>query len=139
MSKSNTTENEVIKIMFLSNFDPSWRTNANLYLSLHTQDPGEAGNQTTNETAYTNYARVAVLKTAAGWTVSGNQAGNAGLIQFPQCGATGGDPITHVAIGTADSPAAGQILYSGVLNAPLAISNLIQPQFAIGALIVTED
>lgn len=54
MSKGNTTENEFIKVAFLSNFDPSWRTNANLYISLHTDDPGEAGTQATNETAYTN-------------------------------------------------------------------------------------
>ncbi len=30
----------------------------NLYVSLHTGDPGEAGDQTTSEAAYTSYARV---------------------------------------------------------------------------------
>ena len=59
------------------------------------------------------------------------------LVQFPQCGVTGAT-ITHVSIGTLSS-GAGQILYSGALNASLAVANLIQPQFAIAALVVTED
>lgn len=139
MSKGNTTENEVLKVMFLNTFDPSWRGNANLYLALHTADPGEAGTQATSETTYTSYVRVAVLKTAVGWTVAGAQAQNAALVQFPQCGVGGPfDPITHVSIGLLDA-GAGQILYSGALNAPLTVSNLIQPQFAPGALQITED
>jgi hypothetical protein len=137
MSKGNTAENDVIKVMFLNTYDPSWRTQANLYLALHTADPGEAGDQTTSEATYTSYARVAVTKDASGWTISGNQASNAALVQFPQC--TGGtNTITHVSIGTA-STGAGQILYSGALNASLNVSNLIQPQFAVGALVVQED
>jgi hypothetical protein len=44
-------------------------TAGNLYVSLHTADPGAAGNQTTNECAYTSYARVAVERSATGWTV----------------------------------------------------------------------
>ena len=138
MSKGNTTENEVIKIMFLKTFDPTWRTNNNLYLSLHTGDPGEAGGQATSECDYTNYARVAVTKDAAGWTISGNQASNAALVQFPTCGVGDADVATHVAIGT-DASGAGQILYSGALNDSLTISNLVQPQFAIAGLVVTED
>lgn len=137
MSKGNTAENDMIKIMFLNNYDPSWRTQGNLYISLHTADPGESGTQETSEATYTNYARVAVPKDATGWTVSGNQVSNAALIQFAQCGVTG-NTITHVVIGTS-STGAGQILYSGALSAPLSVSNLIQPQFAIGALVITED
>lgn len=137
MSKGNTTENDVIKIVFRNNYDPSWRTQANLYLALHTADPGEGGNQTTNEAGYTGYQRVAVAKDATGWDITDNQASNAALIQFPQC--TGGsETITHVSIGTA-ATGTGQILYSGALNASLNVSNLIQPQFAVGALVVQED
>src|SRR5574343_458050 len=128
MSKGDTTETDVLKVVFLNNYDPAWRTNANLYISLHNDDPGEAGDQTTHETTYANYARVAVPKTAEGWTVAGNTSQNAALIQFNQCNGLG-DTVTHVAIGTVVGPGAGQILYSGILNAPLAVANLIQPQF----------
>lgn len=41
-----------------------------LYISLHTSDPGAAGDQTTNESGYTSYARVAVARTSGGWTIA---------------------------------------------------------------------
>ena len=135
MSKGNTTENDLMKFMFNNTAMPSY--GSNLYLSLHTSDPGEAGDQTSNESDYTNYARVAVSRDAGGFTVTNNLSQNAALVQFPQCG---GNPqtITHIAIGTAAS-GAGQILYSGILNAPLAVANLIQPQIPANALQTQED
>lgn len=142
MSKSNASENDMVNFTF-NKVIPAWMGtlattgNVNHYIALHTGDPGEAGDQTTSEATYTSYARVAVIRTSAGWTVSGASASNAALIQLPQC--TGGsNTITYVSIGT-DSSGAGEILYSGALDASLAVSNGIQPQFAIGALVVTED
>lgn len=143
MSKANSTENALLLLIFnattwdLIAENDTTSPATNLYIALHTSDPGEAGAQNTNETAYTNYARVAVARSGAGWTVTGSSAVNAALIQFPQCGASGAT-VTHVSIGTASS-GAGTILYSGALNSSLAVSNLIQPQFAASALTVTED
>lgn len=114
---------------------------ANLYLALHTADPGEAGDQTTNEVVvgdYASYARIAVARDNSGFTVSGNQSTNAALLQFPQCTGGAGATITHISIGTSSS-GAGQIIASGALTAPLNVSNLIQPQFAASALTYTED
>ena len=136
MSKSNATETDVLNEFFNAVALP-WNAITDLYVALHTADPGEAGNQTTNEATYTSYARVAVARTGVGWTVSGNTAENAALFQFPQC-TSGTNTITHVSIGTL-SAGAGQILYSGALNSPLAVANLIQPQFAAGDLVTTED
>lgn len=142
MSKGNTFENDLIKLIFNGTAIANLADNAaaspltDLYLSLHTADPGEAGDQTTNECSYTNYARIAVTRNAGGWTVSGNQASNTALAQFPQSGSS--QTATHVGIGTAPS-GAGKLLYSGALNASLAIANLIQPQFAASQLTVTED
>jgi len=135
MSKSDTTENDVLKAI-LKGVDPSWRAGANLYLALYTADPGEAGTAITNETAYTNYARQTLVKASA-WTDGGSSFTNANLIQFPQCGVTGAT-ITHGAIVTTAS-GAGQILYSGALNSSLPVANLIQPQFGIGNITITED
>lgn len=136
MSKGNTTENDVLEHLFKATA-LSWAANTDLYIALHTGDPGEAGSQTTSEATYTSYARVTVARSGVGWTVTGNQAVNAALIQFPQC--TGGtNTITHVSIGTA-SGGAGQIIYSGALNSSLSVANLIQPQFSAGALTITED
>jgi hypothetical protein len=107
------------------------------YISLHTADPGETGSQNTSEAAYTSYARVSVARSGSAWTVSGNNASNAAAINFPA--ATGGSATcTYFGIGT-DSSGAGNLLFSGALNASLAVSNGITPAFAIGDLDVTAD
>lgn len=146
MSKSNTFENDLLQLIF-NNVDiadigdasglQNSATAGSLYIALHTADPGEAGTATTNECAYTSYARVAVARTVGGWTVATNTATNTALIQFPEC--TGGsETITHVSITTAVS-GASKILYSGALTASRSVSSGIQPQFAATALTVTED
>lgn len=82
----------------------------NLYVSLHTADPGAAGTQTTSETGYGGYARVPVARTGAAWTVAGTSVTNAALIGFPLC--TGGSStIAFWGIGT-DNAGAGHLLYS---------------------------
>ena len=106
MAKSIITCNNLLNLIFNATAWANMADNAasspytNLYISLHTADPGTGNNQTTNETSYTNYTRIAVLRTSAGWTVSTNTAVNTALVQFPQCGATGAT-LTYVAIGTA--------------------------------------
>jgi hypothetical protein len=136
MSKGNTTEAELIAFVFRGTA-VGWSGNGNFYVALHTADPGEAGGQTTSEAAYTGYARVAVSRDVAGWTLSGNQASNAAEITFPEC--TGGtETLTHFSVGLVAS-GASQIIYKGALTASLAISNLITPRFPVGTLVVTED
>jgi len=135
MSKSNTTENDIPKMM-LQGTDPAWRVGATIYLALYTAYPGEAGTAVTNETAYTNYARVAVTK-ATGWTDGGSTFSNANLIQFPQCGASGAT-LTHAGL-VSTASGAGQLFVSFPLQSSLAVSNLIQPQFSAGELTITED
>lgn len=142
MSKSNTTENDLMLLIFNKTLPSYLGTlsgtgNTDLYVSLHTGDPGEGGAQNTSEATYTGYARIAVPRTVGGWTVTNNQAINAALIQFGLC-AAGSDTITYVALGTLSS-GAGQILYSGQLNSPRTISTGIQPQFSAGDLIFQED
>ena len=103
----------------------------------HSDDPGEAGSQTTSEVAYTSYARVAVARTAGGWTRTGSSMANTALVQFPQCtGSTA--TATHFGVGT-DSSGAGNLIMKGALTSSLSISNGIQPQFAAGALTATVD
>ena len=110
----------------------------NLYISLHTADPGVGGSQLTNEASYTGYARLAIYRTGTGWDAAAAGASvNAALAQFAECTA-GSATVTHVAIGKASS-GAGLVLYAGALSASRAISAGIQPQFAGGALTITCD
>lgn len=115
-------------------------TVGNFWISLHTADPGETGNQGTSETVYTNYVRVAVPRDVTNWTTSGTaptQVANALAVAFAQCGATGAT-LTHFGLGSASS-GAGNLFYSGALTSPLIVSNGVTPSFGIGQLIVTQD
>ena len=137
MSKGNATEGDILANIFTDIALP-WDAATDIEVHLHTADPGEGGTTASNEATYTNYAAVTVTRGVAGWTVSGSaptQCANDALIQFPQCGVTG-NTITYVSVSWNGST---QILYSGALNSSLAVSNGIQPQFAIGALVATED
>lgn len=146
MSKSNTFENDLVKLIFNNDDiadigDASGLQNSatagSFYIALHTADPGEAGTAATSEATYTGYARVAVARTAGGWTVSGNQASNTAQISFGEC-TSGSDTVTYVSITTASS-GTSKILYSGALTASRSISAGITPLFAAAALTVTED
>lgn len=143
MSATNTTEDNILKLIFNATNWTSLADNTasspatNLYISLHTADPGETGSQTTSEATYTSYARVAVARTSGGWTVSNPTVSNAAAVNFASC--TGGsNTITHFGIGLLVS-GAGTLLFSGALTASLAVSNGITPSFAIGQLSVTAD
>lgn len=148
-SKSNSAESDMLLLEFNNT---NWAnvgdatglrgssTAGSFYIGLCTADPGETGDQTTNETAFTNYARQAVARSSGGWTISGTaptQAANAAAITFPQCGATGAT-LTYFIIGRA-SASTGEIMYSGALTSSLIVNNGITPSFAIGALLATED
>lgn len=146
MSLSNTFETALLNHLFnnasIANIGdatglPAAATAGSLYVGLHTADPGEAGSQTTSEATYTGYARVAVARSAGGWTVSGNQVSNTAAINFPAATA-GTNTITHVSIG-ASSSGAGTLIYSGALTASLAVSAGITPSFAPGQLAMNAD
>jgi hypothetical protein len=114
----------------------------NLYVSLHTSSPGAGGAQNTNEATYggaTGYARVAVVRSGSGWTISGETMTNVAAITFGTCGTGGsGETETYVGVGTASS-GAGVLLWFGALTTSLAVSQGITPNIAAGALSITES
>ena len=142
MSKANAFENDLLKLIFngtaIADIAENDATSplTNLYVSLHTADPGEAGDQTTSEATYTSYARVAVARTTGGWTVTANSVSPVASIDFPA--ATGGtNTITHFAVGTASS-GAGKLLYSGTVTPNIAVSSGVTPKLTTASTI-TED
>lgn len=105
----------------------------NTYLSLHTASPGAAGDQTTNEAAYTSYARVAVSRTSGGYTVASGTATLAAAQNFPT--ATGGaETETFFGVGKSVS-GAGVLYYFGPLSPTIAVSNGVTPQLTTGTTI----
>ena len=146
MSMSNASETNFLNLLF-NNADwanvgdaaglQNSATAGSFYVALHTADPGDAGTQSTSEASYTGYARVAVARTAGGWTVSGNQVSNTATVQFGECTA-GSAVVTHFSVGLL-SAGAGDILYSGALSASRAVSAGITPLFNPGTLTGTVD
>lgn len=127
MSKGNTFENDLLLLLFnntnIANLGDATGLRGSsaagsLYVSIHTGDPGEAGDQTTNEISYTGYARVAVARSGAGWTVSTNQVVNAAAITFGQMTAGAGGTATHWAVGIS-SAGAGKVLYKAPIGTSL--------------------
>jgi hypothetical protein len=113
-------------------------TAGQLFLSLHTADPGEAGAQNTSEVSYTGYARVGINRAsgAGGFTVTTNSVSpTTQPTSFGACTA-GSATATHFGIGTATS-GAGVLLYRGALSASISISSGVTPQ--ISTLTGTED
>lgn len=139
MSMSNTLENSLLLLLFNATTFADIAENdttspaTNLYVSLHTADPGEGGSQTTNETSYTSYARVAVARTSGGWTVTNNSVSPAAEISFPA--ATGGTAtITHMGIGLASS-GAGTLLLKGTVSPNISVSSGVTPKLTTATAI----
>lgn len=143
MSKGNTFENDWLKLIFNATAIANIADNAasapltNLYVSLHTGDPGEAGDQTTSEIAYTGYARVAVARTTGGWTVTANSVSPVANIDFTISSGGAGGTVTHFAVGTASS-GAGKLLYSGTVTPNIVVSSGVIPRLTTASAI-TED
>lgn len=142
MSKGNTFENDFLKLIFnatpIANIADNAGSSplADLFVSLHTGDPGEAGDQTTSECAYTSYARVTIARTSGGFTVTTNSVSPAAEISFPA--ATGGsETATYFAIGVAVS-GASKILYYGTVTPNIIISDGVTPKLTTASTI-TED
>jgi hypothetical protein len=125
MSKSNAMEANMIDLYFLNTNDANVgdatglrgsTVAGSLYLNLHTTDPGEAGDQSTNAVSYTGMAYVPVARSGSGFSRSGSALSLVANADFGQATA-GSFPITAQfwSIGKASS-GAGQILYKGPLT-----------------------
>ena len=142
MSKSNLQRTGYLKLTFqninLANIGDATGLRGStvagsLFLALYTTDPTSA--DTGTEATYTSYARIAVVRSVAGWTVSSNVVTNAALVSFVT--STGGaNTITHCGVRTALS--GGDLVGSGILGTPLVVGVGDTPQIAIGGAQITE-
>lgn len=146
MSATNSFENGLLSLIFenanYANVGDATglrgsSTAGVFYVSLHTANPNETGDQTTSEAAYTSYARVSVARSTAGWSVASGVADNDAAITFPASG-SGPESETHFGIGS-DSSGAGNLFLWGALTATLVVNAAITPSFAAGALDITLD
>jgi hypothetical protein len=146
MSKSNTFENSLLLLLFNNTAITdigdaaglrATSTAGSLYWALHTADPGETGSAVTSEAAYTGYARVAAARSGAGFTVTANSVSPAANVDFGECTASAGGPITHFSIVNTAS-GAGVILYSGTMSPNITMAVGVIPRIKTTSTI-TED
>lgn len=143
MPKSTNTCNNFLALVYNATAWANIADNAasspitNIYVALATVTGAVGDTMSTNEATYTNYVRQTVVRSTSGWVAPASRAtSNAAQITFPQCGASG-NTITSAKAGKATG--ASDVFHYGDLNASIAVSNLIQPVFAIGAVTITES
>lgn len=136
MSMSNTLENAIALLIFnntnAANIGDATglrgsSTAGSFWIALYTADPGETGTATTNETAYTSYARVAVARSGSGWTVTANSVSPAANIDFPECTGSPGSAITHFGI-VSSSAGAGDLFFYGALSSSITMATGVIPR-----------
>lgn len=141
MPKGTPTCNSIVNLVYRATNWANVADNAasapvtNVTVQLHTANLTAAtALQSQNAANYTNYAAQTVARSGAGWAAaSGGATSNVATISYPQCGASG-NTVTHVSAGDGTNA-----WHFGALNSSLAVSSGITPQFAGGALTITES
>lgn len=141
MSAADTGEADILAAV-MKGAGYAWSAASDFYVSLHTSNPGETGDQSTNEIAYTGYARVQVTR-ATGFSVSSSAGVNFGFnvaaIVFGAMTGGAGGTVTHFGIGTSSTAAAaGRLLLFGTCT-NIAVTAGITPQFGADQLRITCD
>ncbi len=121
-------------------------TTTTLWVALHTADPGNAGNQATNEVAYTNYARIATNRSNAGaasWVISTTfspcSVFPSSAIGFAQCTTSSTVVITNWSVGTFQSAGTTTgLYYCGTVTPNIALNTNVTPSLTTGSA-CTED
>jgi len=81
-----------------------------------------------------NYARVAVARSAGGFTVSSNAASLTAIATFAAMAGGAGGTVTHFGLGT-DSSGAGNLLLFGTVTPNLAVVAGVTPKLDTGTTI----
>lgn len=141
-SIGNTFENDLMKLIFNATAIANVADNAasspltNIHVALHTSDPGESGDMTTNEAAYTSYARVNVARSGSGWTVTNNSVSPAANIDFP-AGTGGSGTVTHFSCGPTGGGAT-KIFFSGTVTPNVVCGNGVTPRLTTSSTITID-
>jgi hypothetical protein len=143
MSKGDTFENDLALLLFngvpitgladVGVADPI----TTLYVALHIAVITDAETQEISESAYVGYARVAVARTSAGWTVAGGIAQNAVDVIFPVVGSEDFEVI-YASIGQEPS-GPGKIFHYGPLVEAMHIHVGFIPTIQAGKLRAGEE
>lgn len=145
-SIANATETAILKLIFQAVAWANYADNAastpqtNIAVALHTADPGEAGDATTSEAAYTSYTRVNVARTTGGWTETTGTITPVATISFPT-GTGGSGTVTHFSTSKSNaSPPTGAqaLLWNGTVTPNIVTGNTVTPQLTTASTITLD-
>jgi len=148
MSKSNNFENDLLLLLFNNTAIANIGNTAGLqpsgvpgsfYVALSTGTLDDTHTAEQTETAYAPYARVAVARSTAGWTVTTNSVSPTADIDFAECTATPGAALTYFCITPgATATTADDIIYYGTLTPNITMATGVIPRIKSTSTI-TED
>lgn len=142
MSIADVTENAILALVYNATTWANYANNAtttpetNIVVAGHTADPGDTGNQSTTEIAYTSYARVNVLRTSGGWTVTANSVSPVAAINFP-AGTAGSGTMAFFSTGKSGGGASA-ILWSGTVTPNIVCGNGVTPSLSTATTITLD-
>jgi hypothetical protein len=142
MPATDQLENDLLGLMFTNVAAQEWGDAAGLppavtvgsvHISLHTATLNDTHTaQDQDEAAYTSYARIAVARSVAEWTVSAGLVDNDNEILFPEASG-GSETETYFGLG-ADLAGTGYLQLYGAVSPSLDVSSGVQPRFQAGQL-----
>ena len=142
MSISNATETAILKLVFQAVAWANYADNAasspqtDVAVALHTADPTDSGDMSSNEAAYTSYARVSVARTTGGWAESSGTISPVANIDFP-AGTGGSGTVTHFSTGKTGGGATA-ILWSGTVSPNIVCGNGVTPRLTTASTITLD-
>lgn len=142
MSISNTTENEILDLVFRAGAWANVADNAatspltNTDVALATADPGDAGTMSTSEATYTSYARTAVARSTGWAAASGGSTSPAAAITFP-AGTGGSGTVTNFSVGRTGGGAV-EYFWSGTVTPNIVTGSGITPELTTATTITLD-
>ena len=120
---TNSFANQILKLLLAGQAIPGFAAPAGtgnltqLWVGMHTSDPGAGGTQETAECNYTGYTRIAVNRNNLAWTfaVAGASASPVARIEFPEVRGGNQQEATYLSFGTSRT-GAGLLLLRGELD-----------------------
>lgn len=135
MPLGSTLEGDLLNLMLCAKPIANIADNASAspstatWTALHTADPS-SGDQTTNEIAYTAYARTSVVRSTAGYTVTGSGPATASpvaAITFPACTTASTVVASYWSVGLS-SNGTGKMIGCGAISPTIALGSGVTPQ-----------
>jgi len=142
--KGNGLQESILRYLFTTATAAATSTTTTLWVALHTADPGNSGNQATNEVSYTNYARQVTQRTTGtgGWIVSGTSPCSvfpSSAITFAQCTTSSTVVITNWSVGTSSSVGTTTgLYYCGTVTPNISLNANVTPSLTTASA-CTED